>query len=90
MGTTEIKVKEKKLGRQQAWGIADDVLKKILLDPRLVGKTQLYVIIHEVMHIQNLDWSETKVIRMSKQMTNVLWKLWYRRVDNRVRQPSEK
>lgn len=86
--TKEIKVQEKKLGRQNAWGQAWHEIQKIELDPRLVGKAHLDTIIHEIMHLQNPEWSETMVIKKSRQMTNVLWKLWYRKVDNRTRQPN--
>ena len=82
----QIKVQETKLGRQGAYGIADIDLNKILMDPRLVGKKKLEVLIHEILHLQNPEWSETRVIKMSRQITKILWNADYRQVDNQTRQ----
>lgn len=80
------KVEYKKLGRENAWGLAYDELRKIVLDPRLFGKKHLNISIHELLHIQNPEWSETKVKQKSKELANFLWGLHYRRVDNREKQ----
>lgn len=83
-----IKVQQVKLGRQGAYGTADTDLNQIQMDPRLVGKKKLEVLIHEILHIQNPDWSETRVLKMSKQLTKMLWLHNYRQVDNQVRQTA--
>lgn len=85
-----MKVEHKKLGKQNAWGLATIEKKIIELDERLVGKKHLEILIHEIMHIQNPEWSETMVIKKSKELTNVLWSVNYRRVDNKHKQPREK
>jgi hypothetical protein len=85
-----MKVTHKKLGNRQAWGIAEDWKNKITLDERLVGKKHLEILIHEVLHIQNPDWSESMVLKKSKELTKVLWSQNYRRVDNKHKQPPDK
>jgi len=87
--TKEITIKEKKLGRQKAWGISYEELQHIELDTRLVGKSHLETVLHELAHLDNPEWSESKVTRISKRNANILWKMWYRRVDNRTRQPQQ-
>lgn len=77
----KIKIIYKKLGREQAHGIAesDGV---IYIDPRLKGKKMLEILLHELMHLQNpLDDEET-IIEKSVTLCNILWKEGYRRVDN--------
>ncbi len=59
-----------------------------VIDKRLYGKQHLGTLIHEIMHLQNPDWSENKVTRLAKQMTNLIWEFEYRRVDNRTKQES--
>lgn len=84
-----MKVQHKKLGRQGAWGQAKDWLNLIELDERLLGKKHFEIAIHEIMHIQNPDWSENMVKKKSKEMCNVLWLLKYRRIDDREKQPKK-
>jgi hypothetical protein len=71
----------KKLGREKLWGQAhfDDNI--IELDPRLDKKKHLEILIHEALHLLNCEWSETKVVRQSKRLANVLWKQGYRKCD---------
>ena len=67
----KIKIEYRKLGREQAHGIAesDGV---VYLDSRLKGKK----------HLQNpLDDEET-IIEKSVTLCKILWKEGYRRVDN--------
>jgi hypothetical protein len=63
------------------WGWADIDRNTIELDTRLKGKHHLEILIHEIMHIQNPDWNEDKVIEHSKKMCEVLWKENYRRIE---------
>ena len=76
-----MQVVTKKLGREKLWGQAhtDDMI--IELDPRLNKKKHLEILLHEALHLLNWDWSETKVIKHSKKLTNVLWKQGYRKCD---------
>lgn len=77
-----IKVKYRKLGREQAAGQAHIKDRLIEIDDRLKKRTLLTTLIHEIMHIQNPDWSESEVEKKSSEMSAVLWEQHYRRVDN--------
>jgi hypothetical protein len=76
----KIKVKNRKLGQQKAWGLAHSGLNLIELDVRLKGRRHLLYLIHEALHIIHPEWSETKVIKISRQMTKLLWSQNYRRI----------
>jgi hypothetical protein len=83
-----IKIIYKKLGREQAHGIAEsDGI--IYLDPRLKGKKHLEIMIHEVLHILNPADSELSIIKKSITLTKVLWKEGYRRVDDTNDEPLQ-
>ncbi len=84
----KIKIIYKKLGREQAHGIAEsDGI--IYLDPRLKGKKHLEIMIHEVLHILNPADSELSIIKKSITLTKVLWMEGYRRVDDTNDQPLQ-
>lgn len=76
-----IKVIYKKLGREQAHGIAesDGV---IYIDPRLRGRKELEILIHECYHILHGEASEDEVVEKSIILTKLLWKIGFRKVDN--------
>jgi hypothetical protein len=83
-----IKIIYKKLGREQAHGIAEsDGI--IYLDPRLKGKKHLEILIHEALHILNPNDSELAIIKKSITLTKVLWKEGYRRVDDTNDEPLQ-
>jgi len=83
-----IKIIYKKLGREQAHGIAEsDGI--IYLDPRLKGKKHLEIMIHEVLHILNPADSELSIIKKSITLTKVLWMEGYRRIDDTNDQPLQ-
>jgi hypothetical protein len=83
-----IKIIYKKLGREQAHGIAEsDGI--IYLDPRLKGKKHLEIMIHEVLHVLNPADSELSIIKKSITLTKVLWKEGYRRVDDTNDEPLQ-
>jgi hypothetical protein len=77
----KIKIIHKKLGREQAYGIAesDGV---IYIDQRLKGKKHLEIVIHEVEHLLNPMDDEETIIEKSVTLCKVLWNLGYRRIDN--------
>jgi hypothetical protein len=77
----KIKIIHKKLGREQAHGIADSD-GTIYIDPRLKGKKRLEIYLHELNHVLNPEDSEEETIRKSVIITKILWKEGYRRVDN--------
>jgi hypothetical protein len=76
-----IKIIYKKLGREQAHGIAesDGV---IYIDPRLKGRKMLEIVLHECLHILNKTDDEETIIRKSVTLTKVLWKEGYRKIDD--------
>ena len=84
----KIKIIHKKLGREQAHGIAesDGV---IYIDPRLKGRKLLEIYIHECTHLLYPDASEEEVIEKSVVLTKLLWKLGYRQVDNSKHLPLQ-
>jgi len=84
----KIKIIYKKLGREQAHGIAEsDGI--IYLDPRLKGKKHLEICVHEVLHLLNPNDSELAIIKKSITLTKVLWKEGYRRVDDTNDEPLQ-
>ena len=81
-----IEVKYKKLGRQKAYGIADE---HIILDTRLKGKKHLEILIHEALHIIFPELSEEEVVEKSILLTNLLWSESYRKTDLDNSQPLQ-
>ena len=83
-----IKIIYKKLGREQAHGIAEsDGI--IYIDPRLKGKKHLEIMIHEILHILNPADNELSIIKKSITLTKVLWSEGYRRIDDTNDQPLQ-
>jgi len=76
-----IKIIYKKLGREQAHGIAESD-GNVYIDPRLKGKKHCEILIHETLHLLNPTDDEKAIIRKSVTLTNILWKEGYRRVDD--------
>jgi hypothetical protein len=77
----KIKIVYKKLGREQAHGIAEsDGI--VYIDPRLKGKKHLEILLHECLHILNPQDTEEAIIDKSVTLCKLLWKEGYRRVDN--------
>ena len=83
-----IKIIYKKLGREQAHGIAESD-GNIYLDPRLKGKKHLEICLHEVLHLLNPNDSELAIIKKSITLTKVLWNEGYRRVDDTNDEPLQ-
>lgn len=77
----KIKIIHKKLGREQAHGIADSD-GTVYIDPRLKGKKRLEIYLHECLHVLNPEDSEEQIVYKSVALTKILWKEGYRRVDN--------
>ncbi len=74
-----IKIKEKKLGRERAWGLCySDGL--IEIDPRMKSKKYLVILIHELLHHLEPGWSENKVDKTSIFLGNIIWEKNYRRI----------
>jgi hypothetical protein len=67
----KIKIIHKKLGREQAYGIAEsDGI--IYIDQRLKGKKHLEIVIHEVEHLLNPMDDEETIIEKSVTLCKVL------------------
>lgn len=83
-----IKIIYRKLGKEQAYGIAssDGVIE---IDSRLKSKKHLEVLIHEVMHILQPEDSEDEIIEKSIALTKILWKENYRRIDQSDHEPLQ-
>lgn len=75
------KVVVRKLGREQADGLAYKDYSEIHIDERLKGKDYILTLIHELIHIHQPEFSEDVVIRLSNLLTNDLWRLKIRRID---------
>ena len=69
----KIKVIDKKLGRQRAVGQAYSDARVIEIDPRQTSKNYLDTLIHELLHVYAPKWSETKVNKTAKEMTQIIW-----------------
>lgn len=54
----------------------------IELDPRLVGRKHLEILLHEMLHYWFPEMSEEDVIKVSVDMCRTMWKDGYRKVDN--------
>ena len=76
-----IKVIHRKLGREQAHGLAWKDERIIEVDPRLKGLEYLETLIHEITHIQNPKWPEIKVQGHSKQMADIIWNEGFRKTE---------
>ena len=76
----KIKVTHKKLWREQCVGTADFSTFEIEIDPRQSSKQYLDTLIHEMLHLYNPDWSETRVLETANEMTRVIWNEKYRRI----------
>lgn len=76
--STKIKIIHRKLGQEMAWGLAEG--NTIELDERLKGRRHLLYLLHEMLHIIHPDWSETRVVKVSRRMCEVLWEQNYRKI----------
>ena len=76
----KVRVKYKKLGRQQVHGLAHDT-GLIEIDSRLTGFKELKIHIHERIHTLNWDMPESDVAKLSYHIARMLWTdLKYRRL----------
>lgn len=76
-----MKVRERKLGKEKAWGLAHIDEQLIEIDSTLKARKRLNILIHEALHILNPEWSETKVIRQAGRLTKLIWSENYRRIE---------
>ena len=76
-----VKLIHKKLGREQAWGLADVYTNKIWLDPRLRGKRRLEITVHELMHLLYPRECEENVEHAGKVISRILWREGWRKIE---------
>lgn len=75
------KIIYRKLGRHRWWGYF--LNNKIHVDVRLTGKNLFEIENHEFQHWLYPDKSEEDVRKDSRKITEFLWSLGYRKVDNK-------
>lgn len=71
----------RKIKKDVARGLAFIDIGEIHIDERLKGLEHLEILIHEILHIQNPKWSESKIIGHSKELSKIIWEQKYRRID---------
>jgi hypothetical protein len=59
------------------------------LDERLRGKKHLEILLHETLHLLLPEAGEEEIVRISVNMTNILWSQDYRRFDNSTDLPMQ-
>ena len=75
-----LKVVERKLGRERAWGQCWQGEGLIEIDPRQPAQDYLDTLIHEHLHVLMPDADEREIFGMSRQLTHAIWKAGYRRL----------
>lgn len=75
------KVIHRKLGQEQAYGIAHLESNKIEIDERVKTYRYLLLMLHEKTHLIFPEWSETKVKRTASKFAKFLWDNNFRWVD---------
>jgi hypothetical protein len=78
-----IKFSFRKLGKR-CYGIAwnEEQIRLIEIDPRLSCRDTLCTAVHEALHLADWDMSETKVLKVAGAITDVLWRMGYRKPDH--------
>ena len=80
----KVKVVERKLGREKAWGLHEPgdlrALAKVELDPRMPARRWLTISIHELLHEACPEWTHKRVYRVAGLMARTLWAARWRRV----------
>jgi hypothetical protein len=75
------KIIERKLGRENAFGLADIEKKIIEIDPRQKPKTYFDTLIHEALHLAFPEANETRIRKATKIIRDILWTHKYRKVN---------
>jgi hypothetical protein len=79
MQKNKIRIIYKKLGREQAYGIAHSD-GEVWIEERLKGKPRklMEILLHECLHILNPKDEEDEIIYKSVALTKILWKEGFR------------
>jgi len=75
----KVKIVERKLMRERAWGTFDES-GLIELDERLSESDRLTILCHEGAHLADNGLTEKQVCRIGKILGGLLWNQGYRRV----------
>ena len=75
-----VKIQERKLGKERAWGLCWHGENLIEIDPRQKSKKYLDTLIHELLHYCFPELSETTVSREASRITEGVWRQNYRRI----------
>ena len=75
------RIVERKLGRERAWGQYESGRAVLEIDPRMRSNKRLEIVLHEALHHQHPDMSETAVSKTARVLARVLWQDRYRRVE---------
>jgi hypothetical protein len=79
----KIKLRDRKLWRENAQGLAHHADNLIEVDPRLGGgKSRMNVILHECLHLCFPELGERSVRAVTHRLTTVLWNDRWRRVED--------
>lgn len=76
----KLRVVERKLGREKAFGLCYRGIGLVEIDPRQASKEYLDTLIHEMLHNFFPHAAEWRVGKVATKMANVLWKHSYRRI----------
>jgi len=74
------RVKEKKLGKEHAVGMAYSDDGYLEIDPRQISKEYLDTLLHEMLHCYFPELDEQDIESVATKMTNQIWKKGYRRI----------
>ena len=77
----KIKVIDKKLGREKAYGLAYSAEMEVVIEERQNSKDYLDTLIHEMLHCFAPKWGEKRVADTANEMTRVIWEKKYRRIE---------
>ena len=78
----KIRIIEKKLGRERAWGQRESGDNRIQIDPRLKSQRRMTIVLHEALHVLFPKMSETLVDKTSIELSRLLWSDRYRRLQS--------
>jgi hypothetical protein len=70
----KVKVKYRKLGKEQAVGIAYPNHNLIELDERLKGKALFSTLLHEAIHHALPTITEEETLRLEREITAIMWR----------------
>lgn len=76
----KIKIIEKKLGREKAWGQFWQGINIVDIDPRQKSRRYLNTLIHEILHCLYPEDSENKIRLNADTLTRYIWIKNYRRI----------